>query len=80
MSSGGIKALQGINIEARAGEITGVIGPNGAGKTSLFNAISGFYAPNRGTVSFEGRDIIFFKENGSEFSKAPWHPAVRSCL
>jgi len=57
LSFGGIKALQGVDFEARAGEITGVIGPNGAGKTSLFNAISGFYTPNQGKVSFEGRDI-----------------------
>ena len=57
LSFGGIKALQGVNFEAGAGEITGVIGPNGAGKTSLFNAISGFYKPDRGRVSFEGQDI-----------------------
>jgi branched-chain amino acid transport system ATP-binding protein len=57
LSFGGIKALQGVNFEAREGEITGVIGPNGAGKTSLFNAISGFYAPNQGTVTFDGDDI-----------------------
>ena len=57
LSFGGIKALQGISFAARAGEITGVIGPNGAGKTSLFNAISGFYRPDRGKVLFDGRDI-----------------------
>ena len=57
LSFGGIKALQGISFEAKPGEITGVIGPNGAGKTSLFNAISGFYKPDRGRVFFDGRDI-----------------------
>lgn len=57
LSFGGIKALQGVNFEAKEGEITGVIGPNGAGKTSLFNAISGFYAPHKGSVHFDGRDI-----------------------
>ncbi|QBK29128.1 ABC transporter ATP-binding protein [Roseitalea porphyridii] len=57
LSFGGIKALQGISFSARAGEITGVIGPNGAGKTSLFNAISGFYRPDRGQVFFGERDI-----------------------
>lgn len=60
LSFGGIKALQGISFEAKPGEITGVIGPNGAGKTSLFNAISGFYKPDRGRVSFEERDITGF--------------------
>jgi len=57
LSFGGIKALQGISFEAKPGEITGVIGPNGAGKTSLFNAISGFYKPDRGRVFFDGQDI-----------------------
>jgi branched-chain amino acid transport system ATP-binding protein len=57
LSFGGIKALQGVSFTAKAGEITGVIGPNGAGKTSLFNSISGFYAPNKGAVSFDGQDI-----------------------
>ncbi len=57
LSFGGIKALQGISFEAKPGEITGVIGPNGAGKTSLFNAISGFYSPDRGSVTYDGRDI-----------------------
>ncbi len=57
LSFGGIKALQGISFEAKEGEITGIIGPNGAGKTSLFNAISGFYAPQQGSVHFEGQDI-----------------------
>ncbi|MCE0505895.1 ABC transporter ATP-binding protein [Roseivivax sp. GX 12232] len=57
LSFGGIKALQGVGFTARAGEITGVIGPNGAGKTSLFNAISGFYAPSRGQVLLDGEDI-----------------------
>ncbi len=54
---GGIKALSGVSLAARAGEITAIIGPNGAGKTSLFNAISGFYKPQQGQVQFEGRDI-----------------------
>lgn len=57
LSFGGIKALQGVNFTAKAGEITGVIGPNGAGKTSLFNSISGFYAPDKGAVSFDGQNI-----------------------
>ena len=43
LSFGGVKALSGVSVHARAGKITAVIGPNGAGKTSLFNVISGFY-------------------------------------
>ena len=57
LSFGGIKALQGVSMAARAGQITAIIGPNGAGKTSLFNAISGFYRPQQGGVRFAGVDI-----------------------
>jgi branched-chain amino acid transport system ATP-binding protein len=54
---GGIRALTGVAMSARRGEITTVIGPNGAGKTSLFNTISGFYKPQSGRVVLEGTDI-----------------------
>ncbi len=54
---GGIRALSGVSLAARRGEISAVIGPNGAGKTSLFNTISGFYKPQQGQVRLEGRDI-----------------------
>jgi branched-chain amino acid transport system ATP-binding protein len=54
---GGIKALAGVSLGARAGDITAIIGPNGAGKTSLFNAISGFYRPQQGRIVFAGADI-----------------------
>ena len=63
LAFGGVKALQGVSFGAAQGEITGVIGPNGAGKTSLFNAISGFYSPQRGSVAFDGQVIDGLKPN-----------------
>jgi len=57
LAFGGIQALRDVSLTARRGAITAVIGPNGAGKTSLFNAVSGFYKPQRGRVVFEDRDI-----------------------
>lgn len=57
LSFGGVTALNGVNVTVEAGGITALIGPNGAGKTSLFNAVSGFYRPQAGRVTFEGRDI-----------------------
>ena len=57
LSFGGIKALQNVDFKVEAGDIFAVIGPNGAGKTSLINSINGFYAPQNGTILFEGRDI-----------------------
>ncbi|WP_434141067.1 ABC transporter ATP-binding protein (plasmid) [Pseudomonas luteola] len=54
---GGLKAVQDINFEVKAGEIFGLIGPNGAGKTTCFNLITGFYTPSAGRVMFKGEDI-----------------------
>jgi branched-chain amino acid transport system ATP-binding protein len=57
MRFGGLKAVDELSFEARAGEITAVIGPNGAGKTSFFNCLTGFYRPTGGSVTFDGADI-----------------------
>ncbi len=56
-SFGGVKAVDGANLEVRRGTITGLIGPNGAGKTTLFNLIAGTLAPSRGEIVFDGRDV-----------------------
>ncbi len=57
LSFGGIKVLQGLDVEFRAGEITGLIGPNGAGKTSLFNCLTGAYSPQSGSITYAG-DVL----------------------
>ncbi|PKQ10771.1 MAG: ABC transporter ATP-binding protein [Alphaproteobacteria bacterium HGW-Alphaproteobacteria-1] len=57
LSFGGIKVLKGLDVEFRAGEITGLIGPNGAGKTSLFNCLTGAYSPQQGTISYAGQPL-----------------------
>ena len=54
---GGLLAVNSVNLHVDANEIVGLIGPNGAGKTTLFNLISGTYAPNAGTISFDGVDV-----------------------
>lgn len=53
----GIKALQGVAMEVRRGEILGVIGPNGAGKTTLFNVLTGLFVPDSGKIFLGERDI-----------------------
>src|SRR5207248_1676660 len=60
---GGVKALNGVSLQAGAGEIVGLIGPNGAGKTTLFDAISGFIPLEQGGVTFAGRDIATASPN-----------------
>lgn len=54
---GGVKALDGIDLEVREGEILGIVGPNGAGKTALINTITGFYRASEGHIRFLGEDI-----------------------
>src|SRR5467141_2457585 len=54
---GGVRAVEEVSIAVRRGEIASIIGPNGAGKTSLLNMISGFYRPDSGSITYEGRDI-----------------------
>lgn len=61
LAFGGVKALSGVSVHAKAGQITAVIGPNGAGKTSLFNVVSGFYKPQNGKVTLDGEDISQLK-------------------
>jgi branched-chain amino acid transport system ATP-binding protein len=50
MRFGGLRAIDSLSFEARAGEITAIIGPNGAGKTTVFNCITGFYRPTSGSI------------------------------
>ncbi len=60
---GGVQAVSNIDFHADLGEIVGVIGPNGAGKTTLFNIVTGFYAPDEGTMVFDGHNISGVKPN-----------------
>jgi branched-chain amino acid transport system ATP-binding protein len=54
---GGLRAVDGIDLEVRRGERRAIIGPNGAGKTTLFNLITGELAVTRGKIRLFGQDI-----------------------
>ncbi len=57
LSFGGVRAVDGVDLTIRSGEVHGLIGPNGSGKTTTLNVISGYYKPQQGTVSRDGIDI-----------------------
>jgi len=56
-SSGGIKALNNLNLEVKEGEIFGLLGPNGAGKTTFLNILAGTVIKNSGKVDVWGFDL-----------------------
>jgi branched-chain amino acid transport system permease protein len=57
-SFGGLRAVQNVSFQVRAGMILGIIGPNGAGKTTLFNLLNGFLRPDAGAVLLDGEDRV----------------------
>jgi branched-chain amino acid transport system ATP-binding protein len=62
-SFGGLRAIQEVSFDVRAGTITALIGPNGAGKTTLFNLITNIFPPHSGTVSFFGARVEGWSPN-----------------
>jgi branched-chain amino acid transport system ATP-binding protein len=53
----GFTAVSNVDLKVRRGHIHALIGPNGAGKTTVFNLLTKFLPPTRGTIHFEGQDI-----------------------
>ncbi|CAB3648987.1 ABC transporter ATP-binding protein [Achromobacter pestifer] len=57
LAFGGVIAADNINFELHEGERLAVIGQNGAGKTTFINICTGYLAPSKGKVYFDGRDV-----------------------
>ncbi|MBN9462249.1 MAG: ABC transporter ATP-binding protein [Burkholderiales bacterium] len=54
---GPIKAIRGVSLKVRPGEVCAVLGSNGAGKTTILKTISGIIDPRKGSIWFRGEDI-----------------------
>ena len=57
-SYGKIEALRGVDLSVADGRITCLLGPNGAGKTTLMMTIAGILNPSRGSISFDGAELV----------------------
>ena len=55
---GKIEALKGVSLSVEPGRITCLLGPNGAGKTTLMYTIAGILRPRRGSVRFDGNELV----------------------
>ena len=54
---GGVRAVDGVDLTVREGEIFGLIGPNGSGKSTIVNLVCGLFPPTAGRILFRGSDI-----------------------
>jgi branched-chain amino acid transport system permease protein len=54
---GGLRALDGVSLTVRQGQIVGLIGPNGSGKTTLLNALSGVRRPTAGAIWIDHDEV-----------------------
>jgi ABC-2 type transport system ATP-binding protein len=68
----GFKALKGVSLNIKKGEILAMLGPNGAGKTTLISIICGIVTPTGGKVTVDGFNIIDdYRETRSRIGLVP---------
>ena len=64
----GKEILTGVNLTVNAGEVHAIMGPNGSGKSTLAQVLAGRedYEVTRGSVTFEGRDLLAMRAEGAD--------------
>ena len=56
-SFGGLKALDGVNLDLQCGEVLGLVGDNAAGKSTLMKILTGFYRADRGSIYLDEKKV-----------------------
>lgn len=71
---GDLLALNGLSFSADRGQVIGLIGENGAGKSTIIKIIFRFLTPDRGTITFDGKDIFSYSSDAYPVSYIPDTP------
>ncbi|MAG58444.1 MAG: ABC transporter ATP-binding protein [Planctomycetes bacterium] len=75
--SGGVIALDDVDLSIPAGSLFGLLGPNGAGKTTLFSLAAGFLKPTMGRLEVLGTDVARISELRGRFAMLPQDAALQ---
>ena len=77
----GTKALSGVSIDLKRGEVLALVGENGAGKSTLMNILGGAFPPDRGTIFIDGKEMGPYDAAGARNAGVGFvHQELSSCL